>query len=63
MCPPLDPVGADGKRVAAFLDLVDKVDANTAQRLGKRADGAPAHLRGCVEMELAVAGRGECRQE
>ena len=61
--PALDSVGADGERVVAFLDLVDQVDADAAQRLGERAEGAAAHLGGGVEVEFAVARRGQCGQE
>lgn len=42
--PALDSAGADGERVVAFLDLVDEVDAEAAQRRGERAEGAAAHL-------------------
>ena len=49
--------------MVAFLDLVDEVDADAAQRLGERAEGAAAHLAGRVEVELAVACRGQCGQE
>jgi hypothetical protein len=61
--PALDPVSADGERVVTFLNLVDEVDADAAQRLGERAKGAAAHLAGRVEVKLAVACRGQCGQE
>ena len=46
---------------SSVLDVseLEEALARAAQRLGERAEGTAAHLAGCVDVELAVACRGQ----